>query len=329
MRRISVVTDPNECQQIWQKVMPQEFLSDLWEVRSCFHRNYDHRPHFIVCRDGDEICGLLPLAFNEENGTLQYFPGETWHGKTWLEQNRIVASDRYVMKRLLTRARDRYNIRYVRQTGNELGGSPVVDEVGYFFIPPKYDFDMERYFEEFSHKTAKKLKKELADWQERGVSYRYDDLEDFETMVAMNLGSYGEDSYFFDPRFLRSFRSLLHLLRANNWLRITTVLVDGKPAAVDMGSIYNGTYTLLAGGTNPEFRGVAKLINIHHMKWACEQQIERVDFLCGDFNWKPQFHLTPQPLYLLANDVRTESRVEAIDERSWKTATVGMSTGSV
>ncbi|MEW6411295.1 MAG: GNAT family N-acetyltransferase [Candidatus Zixiibacteriota bacterium] len=329
MRRISVVSDIDECQDIWRKAMPQEFLSDLWDVRGAFHRHYNHRPHFVVCHDGGEICGLLPLAFNEETGSLQYFPGETWHGKTWLEQNRIIAGDRYIMKRLLARAGDSYNIRYVRQSGNLLGNSPVVDEVGYFFLPPKYDFDMQKYFEEFSHKTAKRLKRELIEWESRGVSYRYDDMADFETLVAMSLQSYGEDSYFFDPRFLRSFRSLLGLLKARGWLRITTVLVEGRPAAIDMGSTYNGTYTLLAGGTNQEFRGIAKLINIHHMSWSCEKRFDRVDFLCGDFNWKPQFHLTPQPLYLLANDVRAEVAIETVDSLSWKTATAGASVRSM
>jgi CelD/BcsL family acetyltransferase involved in cellulose biosynthesis len=66
---------------------------------------------------------------------------------------------------------------------------------------------------------------------------------------------------------------------------------------VDMGAVWNSTYTVLAGGTHPDFPGVAKLINLHHMEWACHQELGEVDFLCGEFNWKQRFHLMPRPLY--------------------------------
>jgi CelD/BcsL family acetyltransferase involved in cellulose biosynthesis len=37
------------------------------------------------------------------------------------------------------------------------------------------------------------------------------------------------------------------------------------------------------------------------MRWACQQRLQQVDFLCGDFHWKKQFHLTPRPLFLLSS----------------------------
>ncbi len=64
-----------------------------------------------------------------------------------------------------------------------------------------------------------------------------------------------------------------------------------------MGAVWNNTYTVLAGGTHRDFRGVAKLINFHHLDWACENRLDSVDFLCGDFGWKRRFHLTARPLY--------------------------------
>ena len=164
---------------------------------------------------------------------------------------------------------------------------------------------MEKYFLEFSHKSARRLKRELATWQERQVSFRIDHDEDFERMIEMNVNRYGAESYFYDQRFVGGFRSLMRFLRDTHALRMVTVLVDGIPAAIDMGVIHRGTYTLLAGGTNAAYPGVAKLINVAHMSWACEQKLERVDFLCGEFNWKPQFHLTPNPLYKLVQDACT------------------------
>lgn len=94
----------------------------------------------------------------------------------------------------------------------------------------------------------------------------------------------------------------MYLLNDKEYLRITTILIKDEIAAVDMGCIYNGVYTLLAGGTNVNFPGIAKLININHMEWACLEKLKVVDFLCGDFFWKKQFHLTPRPLYLLSSE---------------------------
>ena len=74
-------------------------------------------------------------------------------------------------------------------------------------------------------------------------------------------------------------------------LRITTLLLGGRIAAVDAGAVWNGQYTVLAGGTNGDFPGVAKMINFHHIGWACAERLEVVDFLCGDFGWKRRFHL--------------------------------------
>jgi CelD/BcsL family acetyltransferase involved in cellulose biosynthesis len=73
--------------------------------------------------------------------------------------------------------------------------------------------------------------------------------------------------------------------------------IGGKTVAVDMAAVYRGTYVVMLGGTNPEFRGVAKAMNMRHLEFACEQGLSRVDFLCGDFHWKKLWHLDPQPLY--------------------------------
>jgi hypothetical protein len=297
--RIRVVSDPAECRRLWDEVIPREFISDLWEVRACFDDAYRHTPCFVVVEEQGEVRGLLPLSLNGDSGLFNFFPGETWSGKTWLEQNRIVIDNPRLLAEMLAAVPGPYHLRYLRPWSRTGEVYTQVDEIGYLFCPPKYGYDMERYYDEFSHKTAKKLRRELAAWDERGVSWRFDDPDDFDLMIDLNLGRYGQASYFYDPRFAKSFRALRDLLKGRGWLRVVTILVDGEPAAVDLGSVYNGTLTMLAGGTNGRHVGIAKLINTHHMSWACEQKLDRVDFLCGDFNWKEMFHLTPVPLYLL------------------------------
>ncbi|MDA1088625.1 MAG: GNAT family N-acetyltransferase [Verrucomicrobia bacterium] len=295
-----VENDIDVCRELWQSVMPSDVITDLWEVRDCFQRHFGNTACFLVEEDPDGIAALLPLSRIGETDALGFFPGETWRGKTWLEQNRIFSRDG-VPRSLIEGIAGKHHIRYLSAPPSLADVEPVVDEIGYLFEPPRHNYDMESYFQAFSGKARRKLRKDIERLEAIGVDYRYDDTADFDIMVELNVGRFGSESYFRDPRFLGSFRSLMELLRDRGLMRITTVILGGIPAAVDLGAIYNGTYTLLAGGTHPDYPGVAKLINLHHMRFACERRLDSVDFLCGDFSWKKLFHLTPRPLYLLSN----------------------------
>jgi hypothetical protein len=283
MKNIRIVSDLEECRALWQEVMPCDYLTDLWEVRACFQQHFDNRPHFIVAQDGNDLMGLLPLS--------------------WLEQNRIIYNGIYGMGDLLSACTRPYHLRYLTSLPGIPAGEGTVDEIGYLFIPPAYDYNISNYLGEFSRKSRKNILRELAVIESQGVTYRYNDISDFNIMVELNMERFGSQSYFFDPRFFESFRALARMFQEKGWLRFTTILINDEPAAVDMGCVYRGVYTLLAGGTNSRYLGVAKLINFHHMQRACEEKLDRIDFLCGDFNWKKLFHLTPRPLYLMTNVV--------------------------
>ena len=324
MFQVRIVEDLDECRDIWRRIYPQENISDLWEIRDCFHKNFRRPLHFIVAENSAGSCGLLPLTWVEERQCYGYFPGETWQGKTWLEQNRIFADDSEVYRALLEHCPSQYHLRYLLPIDHIAESSHTVDEIGYLFLPPKYSYDMENYFQEFSHKSAKRIKKDVAALENLGIQYRCDDLSDFDILMNLNLQRFDSSSYFFDDRFRNSFNDLMHFLHEQGWLRITTVLIEGSAAAVDMGCVHNGTYTLLAGGTNGAYPGVAKLINLHHMQRACNERLDKVDFLCGDFSWKSLFHLMPRPLYVLSNvavqaahqeDRATDSAVDSVDFR--------------
>ena len=309
MASVRIVHDFDECAELWHRVMPRSTLSDLWEIRLCFHQHFKRPLHFLTCETDNRINGLLPLSWIEENGCYGYFPGETWQGKTWLEQNRLMWNGGTEAEMFLRGFLSPYNLRYLQMFGQTGAGNVAVDEVGYLFLPSRYDYDLENYYREFSHKSLKRIRKELTVLEAQGITYRYNTFSDFDLMVELNLQRFGDYSYFCDHRFRRSFESLAQLLREREWLRLTTVLIGGEPAAVDMGCVYDNVYTVLAGGTNGRFSGVAKLINLHHLKRACAERYEEVDFLCGDFHWKTMFHLTPRPLYLLSNLV---PQVEAL-----------------
>ncbi len=300
MYRYRAITDLDACRDLWQRAVVQESFTDRWDVRMCFQRHFQRAPLFIAAEEDSLVRGLLPLSWIAEASCYGYFPGETWGGKTWLEQNRLIAGDEAMLEGLLALCPGPRHLRYLLPADNGVADRCEIDEIGYLFQPPQYNFDMENYWGVFSHKSAKRIRRELDAFEQR-VTWRLDDAADFDLMVALNMAAFGERSYFHDERFREGFRSLMELARENGWLRMTALLVDGQAAAVDMGIVYNNHYTLVAGGADRCVQGAAKLINVHHMRRGCRERFDSLDFLCGDFSWKTLFHLTPRPLYLLSN----------------------------
>jgi len=298
MKRIRVCDDPGECRLIWETAWPKRCLFDLWEVRDCFATSFKRVPWFLLAENGRQVEGVLALSRVEESRSFMVYPGETWKGKTWMEQNKIPARSASVLAELLCSVPGATHLRYLTRDAVPMDKGPVaVDEVGYLFFPGKYSFSFQNYLKGFSGKSRKKLSRELAVLEEQGVSWRHDAVGDIQWLFRMNLEAFREDSYFYDPRFLDSMDKLAAWLHGRGMLRITTLLLGGTVAAVDIGGVWDRTYTVVAGATNPLFPGVAKMINFHHLEWACQQRLEVVDFLCGDFGWKQRFHLTPRPLY--------------------------------
>ncbi|WP_457571481.1 GNAT family N-acetyltransferase [Desulfovulcanus sp.] len=237
------------------------------------------------------------MSWIDEEGYYGCFPGETWQGKTWLEQNRVPALSRTIQQSLWETAPDNTMLRYMRNdTAASLPGA-TVDEVGYIFCPPSFKYSYKAYWSLFSRKSRKQISREVEKFETMGCQYHVNEWDDIDWMFEMNLATFNHRSYFHDPRFLNGFNVMLSFLAEQRLLRVTTLRIKGTRAAVDVGAVYRNRYTVLAGATDPRFPGVAKVINLFHIKWGCTQRFEQIDFLCGDFGWKARFHLQPRPLY--------------------------------
>jgi len=305
MPTIRYETEKKVCQRLWETLIPQETIADLWEIRDCFNKYYQNDLFFIVVEEEDAIVGFLPLSYIKENDYYGYFPGETWKGLTWIEQNRLIALDKNIFDQILRFLSDkklRYHLRYLINHPLFSEQTVAIDEIGYLFYPPEVSYKIENYYTTFkSKKSLKSIRKEIRAFEQKRIEYRVNHTPDFDLMIQMNYNQFLENSYFADSRFRSGFKDLRQYFSKKNWLQIITVLIEGRPAAIDFGCIYQNHYTLLAGATNKEFLGIAKLINLYHMKKGCDEKLESIDFLCGDFSWKKIFHLTPRPLYKITN----------------------------
>jgi hypothetical protein len=298
MGSIRVYDDLEQCKLLWQRALRDDTVFRLWEIRNCFQETFSRTPCFIACEDADGLSGLLPLSRNDETDSFAFFPGETWNGKTWLERNRIIARSPHVFQALLEAVPAGAHIRYVEGDCIPPSCSEAsLDEIGYLFLPGQHAFSFQAYLDGIPRKTLKRLLREPNMLRDAGATFRHNDRRDIDRLFRMNLDAFGENSYFHDERFLHGFERLIAELDRLGSLRVTTVLVAGEIAAVDVGAVWRNAYTVLAGGTNRNFPGTAKLINFHHLEVACRERFDSVDFLCGDFGWKQRFRLTARPLY--------------------------------
>lgn len=301
---INVETDIDCCRELWNKLIDPIVVSDEWGFRECFNTYFQREPFFLVAKENGEPVGLIPMCYISEKKYYGYFPGEVWEGKTWIEQNRIIAKNRQVAQTMfqwLDKEKIVYSLRYLIDNGQTIDESLIEDEIGYLFNPPSVNYDIEQYYSMFSRKSIKNILRDVDKMTERGLVVRQDCEEDYDYLVQFNLDRFAGSSYFADERFNKSFNQLKNWLKKNGFLKMTTITIAGEVAAVDLGCIYKGYYTLLAGGTNGLYPGVAKAINLFHLRQSCEKKYDSVDFLCGDFSWKKLFHLIPRPLFISSN----------------------------
>ncbi|MBU4015715.1 N-acetyltransferase, partial [Patescibacteria group bacterium] len=167
--------------------------------------------------------GLLALSYDEDAQRYVQFPGETWHGKTWLEQNRIIAPTREILEMLVDSVPGSVHLNYLTPDVLSVSnGMAASDETGYLFYPGEYGFSYESYLQSFSGKFRKKIRAELSRLEDQQMVFQFDQMGDIETLFQMNLDAFGENSYFSDSRFLSAFESLVAYLHQRGMLKITT-----------------------------------------------------------------------------------------------------------
>ena len=136
MTTIRICEDLGECRQLWEHFSPRQCLFDLWPVRACFQEAFARRPCFVLAQQGPHLKGLLALSWVEEMGEYACFPGEVWHGKTWLEQNKLWAGRPELLASLMEHVPGPLYVRYLDPAALPAGWpQPQVDEIGYLFHP--------------------------------------------------------------------------------------------------------------------------------------------------------------------------------------------------
>ncbi|SPD72963.1 conserved hypothetical protein [uncultured Desulfobacterium sp.] len=295
------VRDLEECKRLWETFLKPQNISDMWDFRACFHRHLKHEPNFMLLEDAKGIAAMLPLSYVDDLDAFFFFPGEVWHNKTWIERTPVYLRESFELEDLLSYCPPRTYLRYMSVPDTALFPGLHVDEIGYVLYPQALDFDVTVYSKRFSNKKFKNIVNTIKGFTDSECTFHINRLRDFQFIVDMSIRHFGADSYLYDNRFREGFRDIMFFLLKNGMLRMVSLDIRGKTAAVDLGALYGDCYTVFLGGTDPQFPGIAKVINMHHIEFACEHRISKVDFLCGDFHWKKLWHMDAEPLYMFMN----------------------------
>lgn len=293
----SYVTDLDQCEQLWKTLIRPKCVSDLWEFRLCLHNQFQYQPCFIVLEDRGAVAAMLPLSYVDDIDMFVFFPGEMWANKTWLERTPYYCRDRRSFDILLASCPERTFLRYLKVPQEFMSPRLTPDEFGYVLYPSDLDCDLSQYWKRFSRKKFKSIRRTIQGFDDRDCSFHINRISDFSRLVELSLQQYGVQSFLHDLRFREGFREITHLLHRRKMLRMVSIEIDGTIAAVDLGALFRGTYSVFVGGTHQSFPGIAKLINRHHIEVSCKERLRKVDFLCGDFHWKKLWHLDAEPLF--------------------------------
>jgi hypothetical protein len=297
-----LVSDPYKCERLWKSLVPARSVSDLWEFRMCFHHYFKNSFCFHVIEERGNIYGILPLSHIPRLDIMAFFPGETWKNKTWLERTPVYAINQDILYSLLSNCNEKTHLRYIEGDVEYLPDQMVADEIGYVFYPGMLNYDKQNYRTRFSNKKYKSIMREVNTILEMGTTFHINRIDDFELLVEMSVERYGADSYLQDTRFRKSFRDVIRFLNQKGYLRMVSMELGGKTMAVDVGALYNGVYTIFLGGI---FSRVPGLPN----------RLYKVDFLCGDFNWKKLWHLDEEPLFkFVSPDLEETAQIYDIGE---------------
>jgi len=299
-----VETDLSECQLLWEEFSPNDSLFDLWDFRLAFWRGYQYQPYFITLSFQEKVISVLPLWFDKEDN--QY----TWFGGSWPDENIFFTKSAKTIPLLLKLIPGKTRLFCIR------GQEGIIDQGSFLEADEeKYILDLKNFssLDDFWGTLKKKKRYNLKrDWkriQALKPEIIVNDFSHLETLFKLNINRFKEmvlddnKSTFLAKEKQKTFREIINLAK-DYQVRMISTMIDGKIVSVDLVAIYKQTYYCLAGGCDVgNYSGLGSFANLQLIKDAIElENVDLIDFLQGDVNWKASWRLGTRPLFKFAKD---------------------------
>lgn len=293
-----VETDLSQCQLLWEEFSPNESLFDLWDFRLAFWRGYQYQPYFITLSFQGEIISVLPLWFDKEDN--QY----TWFGGSWHDENVFFSKSPKTIPLLLKLIPGKTRLFCIRNQESFLEN----DEEKYLLDLKNFS-SLDDFWGILKKKKRYNLKRDWKKIQALKPEIIINDFSHLETLFKLNINRFDgmiladNKSTFLSKEKQKTFREVVNLAK-DYQVRMISTKINGKIVAVDLVALYKKTYYCLAGGCDVAgHSGLGSFANLQLIKDAIElENIELIDFLQGDVNWKASWKLGTRPLFKFAKD---------------------------
>jgi hypothetical protein len=299
-----VETDLSQCQLLWEEFSPNESLFDLWDFRLAFWRGYQYQPYFITLSFQGKVISVLPLWFDKED--KQY----TWFGGSWPDENiffsRIPKTIPLLLKLIPGKTR-LFCIRSQEGVTNQ-GNFLEMDEEKYILDLKNFS-SLDDFWATLRKKKRYNLKRDWKRTQALKPEIIINDFSHLETLFKLNINRFDgmvlddSKSTFLPKEKQKTFKEIINLAR-DYQVRMVSTMIGGKIVAVDLVALYKQTYYCLAGGCDVEnYSGLGTFANLQLIKDAIGlENVDLIDFLQGDVNWKASWQLGIRPLFKFTKD---------------------------
>ena len=283
-----ICKDIDECGKLWNLFSPSKRLFDIWDFRFCFYDNEDNKPYFIVGYEGKNPIGIVPLQFSKDKSQYNYFGG-------WFpERNSFFLKDKAKLAEFLTQCPESTFIEGIEPAEGKYYNF-LEDECTYYLDLSKYSNNFEKYFSSFDKKKQKNINRELKNLPKYSIFHNR--MEDFERLVELNIKQYEEDSKFNNEAIKNGIYKMACLADKKGILDMTSLEINSKIEAVDIGIVHGQWYHAIIGGANNnKIPGVGKLMTIIDIKNAIEKKAGFVDFAATSGHWNGMWNLDREML---------------------------------
>ena len=285
---IKLINNIEEAKNVWNKLTPNKFLCDNWDYRYCFYKYFNYPLYFYVGFDKEEIVGLFPLQFNEDEKYLEFFGGG------FMRDNRVFIKPGYenninqfysaitqpiklksiVGEDQFTKSFDIYKYKYVV----ELSGISSADDY---------------LNKNFKARSRKKLQKKVEMSECLNPVIVENNYEDLDLMFELNKKAFGEKSSFNKPYRTEAFNDLFKL---NFDIHLLSYVINEKKEAVSFSIKYNNVYNYINTGSNKNNEiNLGSYIIYKQIERAIKSKAKYLDAGMGDLGWKEIWHLEKTP----------------------------------
>ena len=287
---IKLVNNTEEAKKVWNKLSPNKFLCDNWDYRYCFYKYFNYPLYFYVGLDNEEIVGLFPLQFNEDEKYIEFFGGG------FMRDNRVFIKPGYedCIKQF-------YNaitmpVRLIHINGQDQFTKSFNISVQRYIADLSIIKDVDDYlFQNFKAKTRNGLHKKIKLIELMNPIIIENNYNDIDLLIELNKKAFGERSSFNKPYRREVFHDLLKL---NFDIHLLSYVINDKKEAVSFSIKYNDVYVYINAGTNKEAISNLGTYNIYkNIDKAVKIGSKLFDAGIEDMGWKERWHLKKMPQY--------------------------------